>query len=53
MTKRTEAQIAAEKKYQAKKVSYFRRVDKDHVKPLDEKLKELRAKQEPLLHNNK
>ena len=43
MTKRTEAQIAAEKKYQATKVPYFRRVEEEHVKPLDEKLKELRG----------
>lgn len=44
MTKRTDAQIRAEKKYQAttKKVSYFRKVEEDHVKPLDDKLKELR-----------
>ena len=43
MRKRTEAQKAAEKRYQAKtdKVSYFRKVRPEHVKPLDAKLEEL------------
>lgn len=44
-TKRTKAQIAAEKKYQATttKVSYFRKVEPEHVEPLDKKLEGLRG----------